>query len=585
MNAARMVAWVVLVLALSAGTVAVAEGIVFDPAPYEAYGAMMVPARGLAEALGGSAEYSLAAGTVTLTVPDRPSVAFKVGEGTILVGETTRSIAWPAELRYGRPFVPLRIAAEALGADVGWDEATQTVTFGDCECCLLKPPPAPGQSRGIGLDPGTPGPVADVALSADGKRAAALYAAGRCDVWDLQTGKLVHTLDAAENAVAATDGHVALSSDGGRVLVTDAAGGAELYDIAQAKQVWSKSYDVPDSGNNAVWVDAALAPDASAVAFAQRTSTPPGGPDEDPQIWIDWIEVYSLPDGKLLWRQNQKLMDAEALAVSAGGKLVGVGYGIGAVRLWETATGATRKIETPEVAYDGQLAIVKDGSLVVLEADGVHAWSYPDLKQVLSVTPEGAMGHPAADGTALSLRCHEFDAGGYAAMRPIGDGPTVSAPPHLAPLKAVAVGSGGDPIIGGAVDGTVRAYDLKTGRELLDANESDAVVDVGLRRGTSLEVPVAFRGGLVLQPLDDEDKTYYNDDDRELPGGLNFRTLVIRVNGDDAKGTVRLYAAPDMEPGLYVCKVYYVFTMFETVFDTGARDDCVPRVFRVNVTP
>lgn len=583
MHAGRMVASAVAVWVLC--SCAGAEKLIFDPAPYEKYGALMVPAQGLAKALGGSAQYDLTAGTLTLTFENRKGVAFRIGEPFMSVGETKQPIAWPAELRYGSPFVPLRITAEALGEEVGWDEVTQTATFGDYEVCTLPAPPPVGAPRVVSTDPKHPGPVADVALSADGTRAAALYASGRCDVWDLQTGKLVHTLEPADDARAALDGRVALSADGRRVLVTDGAGGAELYDIAQGKQLWSKSYDVPDAGNNAVWVDAAIAPDASAVAFAQRTSTPPGGPGEDAQIWVDWLEVYSLPDGKLLWRQNQKLMDAEVLAVSSGGKLVGVGYGIGAIRLWETATGATRKIETPEVDYDGQLAIVKDAGLVVLEADGIYAWSYPDLKQVLSLTPEGTMGHPAPDGSALSRRCHSLDAGGYAAMLPVDDGLALSSPPHLAPLNAVAVSCGGSTLLGGSMDGTVRAYDLATGRELLDANESDALVDLTLKRGTSQEVQIAFRGGVVLPPLDEETKSYYNDDDRELPEDLNFRTLAVLVAGDEAKATVRLYAGPQTEPGLYVCKVFYVFSMTDTIFDTGSRADSVPRIFRVNVTP
>ena len=90
----------------------------------------LVPLRAIFEAMGATVDWN--SGTQTVTAV-RNGVTVK-----LTVGSTVMSRNWdelpmdtaPVVLG-GRTLVPARAVAEAFGADVGWDEATHTVTISE----------------------------------------------------------------------------------------------------------------------------------------------------------------------------------------------------------------------------------------------------------------------------------------------------------------------------------------------------------------------------------------------------------------------------------------------------------------------
>lgn len=90
-------------------------------------GSTMVPFRFLGQALGARVGWNQAAHTAIYQMGST-RVLVVVGAGTALVSGRTVALAVPATVVQGRTLVPLRFVSEALGAQVGWDQATQTVT-------------------------------------------------------------------------------------------------------------------------------------------------------------------------------------------------------------------------------------------------------------------------------------------------------------------------------------------------------------------------------------------------------------------------------------------------------------------------
>ena len=99
---------------------------VMDASPYIKGDRTYVPMRYMAETLGAEVVWDQTAQTVTLTKGDTV-VVFTIGSTTYTVnGESAVADVAP-EITSDRTMLPARYAAEALGAVVGWDQATQTV--------------------------------------------------------------------------------------------------------------------------------------------------------------------------------------------------------------------------------------------------------------------------------------------------------------------------------------------------------------------------------------------------------------------------------------------------------------------------
>lgn len=102
-----------------------------DVAPYVKDGRTYLPVRYVAQALGVADSNILwdnATQKVTL-IKGGTVVQLTIGSNVLLVNGAAITMDVPAEITSDRTMLPFRFIAQAFGASVGWDEATQTVTM------------------------------------------------------------------------------------------------------------------------------------------------------------------------------------------------------------------------------------------------------------------------------------------------------------------------------------------------------------------------------------------------------------------------------------------------------------------------
>ena len=89
-------------------------------------GRTMLPIRAIAEALGAQVQWDEATQTATLTLGAKV-VKVQIGQNNILVDGVPVPMDTAAAVKDGRTLLPVRAVGEALGANVGYDAATSTV--------------------------------------------------------------------------------------------------------------------------------------------------------------------------------------------------------------------------------------------------------------------------------------------------------------------------------------------------------------------------------------------------------------------------------------------------------------------------
>ena len=125
-----------LVLAVAMATIAFAgvrvmldgEVLEFDVPPQIIDGRTMVPLRAIFEALGADIDWDAATQTVTATMDDVVAI-MQVGNPAIKVAGDTVTLDVPPMIVDGRTLVPARAVAESFAIDVYWDGDTRTVVL------------------------------------------------------------------------------------------------------------------------------------------------------------------------------------------------------------------------------------------------------------------------------------------------------------------------------------------------------------------------------------------------------------------------------------------------------------------------
>jgi hypothetical protein len=124
-------------LSLLFGTGAFAQGIsvqldgrnlYFDQPPAMIDGRLLVPLRGIFEALSADVLYDASTRSIKAT-KGTTVVQLQLGSRTALIDGRTVYLDVPADTVGGRTMVPLRFVSESLGADVKWSGATKTVVI------------------------------------------------------------------------------------------------------------------------------------------------------------------------------------------------------------------------------------------------------------------------------------------------------------------------------------------------------------------------------------------------------------------------------------------------------------------------
>lgn len=115
--------------AQAAGDIAVivnGKTLAADPAPFIQGGRVLVPFRAIFEALGANVSWDESTQTVTGVKGDT-SVILVIGKNSATIGEETDNLDVPASIVNGHTVVPLRFVSEALGAQVNWDGGQRQV--------------------------------------------------------------------------------------------------------------------------------------------------------------------------------------------------------------------------------------------------------------------------------------------------------------------------------------------------------------------------------------------------------------------------------------------------------------------------
>jgi hypothetical protein len=94
--------------------------------PQQVQGRVLVPLRGVLEAMGAYVEYQAATGTI-LASKGATQIRMRLGDRNAVVNGSNVTLDVPAMSVGGRTMVPLRFVGEALGADVRWNASTQVV--------------------------------------------------------------------------------------------------------------------------------------------------------------------------------------------------------------------------------------------------------------------------------------------------------------------------------------------------------------------------------------------------------------------------------------------------------------------------
>ena len=100
-----------------------------DVKPFvNADGRTMLPIRAISEALGAVVQWDEATKTATLTLGDK-TVKVPIGQNTIDVNGNPVAMDTSSVIKDGRTLLPVRAIGEALGAEIGWDQQTETVSI------------------------------------------------------------------------------------------------------------------------------------------------------------------------------------------------------------------------------------------------------------------------------------------------------------------------------------------------------------------------------------------------------------------------------------------------------------------------
>ena len=102
------------------------KNILFNQPPVIVDGRTLVPLRAIFEAMGASVDWNNSTKTATSKLGST-TIQLTIGSNLLYKNGTAAALDVPAQLINGYTMVPVRAVAEAFGADVNWDGATQTV--------------------------------------------------------------------------------------------------------------------------------------------------------------------------------------------------------------------------------------------------------------------------------------------------------------------------------------------------------------------------------------------------------------------------------------------------------------------------
>ena len=99
-----------------------------DVSPVITDGRTLLPVRAVCEALGAKVDWIEESQTVKITA-ENIDISLVIGETFATVNGEKIDLDSPSFIENDRTYLPIRFVSEKLGADVQWDDATQTVNI------------------------------------------------------------------------------------------------------------------------------------------------------------------------------------------------------------------------------------------------------------------------------------------------------------------------------------------------------------------------------------------------------------------------------------------------------------------------
>ena len=281
-------------------------------------------------------------------------------------------------------------------------------------------------------------------FEADSRAFSAFDEAGVVRRWDAGAGRQLGQTDLkAEGSLSAFDGRLA--------VIADPDKGAAVFDAASGKPVATVK------GASSIQA-LALSPDDRTLALADRETTK--GSDT-----LFGVTLYSLPDGKKLKALPDAADRPQALAFSADGKALIVGYGPSRVRLFDIASGKT--LANTDTTDKGDiygvhgLALFADGHAFAVRNDfALQVRPYPAGKRLQTIKAAYGLNafDVAKDGRRLALAGDPVELWSLT-----GHSPDRKLPIDGEDVDALAFSPDGKRLLIGDEGGELRLFDLDSG--------------------------------------------------------------------------------------------------------------------------
>jgi sugar lactone lactonase YvrE len=289
---------------------------------------------------------------------------------------------------------------------------------------------------------GHTGSVTAVAISPDGRVLASGSADRSIRLWEIQTGKLLHTF--AGRSLWASDGHsdrisaLVFSADGMTLMSSSADGSIKLWDLSQQKL----SATVMGQG----WVVGAIAlsPDDQLLVS--------GSADGTITLW-DWLNRTPIER----WKKHRD--QVSALAISPNSQRLVSGSYDKTLRLWDLQTGQALNTIRGHADRISAIALSPDWSLLISGSwdRNLNLWDvadgellctlarHTDRINAIAVNPDGKLFASAGEDTRIYLWHLET-------------GDRLCTLGHSWSVNALAFSPDGQTLVSGSADETIKIW-------------------------------------------------------------------------------------------------------------------------------
>jgi WD40 repeat protein len=298
-------------------------------------------------------------------------------------------------------------------------------------------------------------PVADIAISPDGRLLAAAQGDQIVSLWDIAERSALRELRLPQSdgdmIVPGTFTSVAFSPDSQAVVAGDDGGNVPVWSIADGVALQTLSVGLR------IVADVAFSPDGKSVAAASE-----GWRSEPGAIWL-WDVASGAELHRLTIDTDARfLAPAERIAFAPDGAQVLMGLADGGILRWNLADlsmaqelgGHSAAITALAYAPGGNriLSASRDGSLRTWRADGAPAEAVVSLGAIsaLAISPDGSLVISGDEGGAIEIR------------RPDGS-PVTHIPGQGGQIYALAISPDGATLAAASRDGVVRLRKLPGG--------------------------------------------------------------------------------------------------------------------------